>query len=556
MALRAMAEAEDLHRLSGIANESREQSRRHEELLASELSSVVLERDQFRLELDKERAELEEERMMGEALHNENKDLREDRERLYTESAQQCKLLQIQGADVAKAWLERRNERECQALHRYEEEYAMLEREATELREDQERLRALADSHASHVVDERNLCLHLQEKDKELQEEREMHEYYISRAQHEQTESSILQKHLESERLKLQDETVRRVYLERVTTNLTGEKEALASRYAAAVAEIGVFRDQERQLDAQVSALRRRLVHEQEELQTEQHSHRRLIAETEEMEASHACLKSELELEASRVNGVREAAASMILYDDTNYWRNSSFPSSCAADSRLHQISRDGNPFTDGSDHMTHLEEVCRTADAEVAAQAKAMRLNDSLRRQLCAETKFAVHEAEELRIAMDARAAAQSEELREAEVRRQQLEAETSLMAMEVATLSKDLGGRLLEDGALGLTRRPFTIHDILREAWRSGTIPTDHSFRSSPTIVDDRQRGKAARDAYFVNLYLKWLRRGPYRHRLHISGIPSYHPAAPRTLSSHTSRGIKGLANHHTGQSPSGKR
>jgi len=160
---------------------------------------------------------------------------------------------------------------------------------------------------------------------------------------------------------------------------------------------------------------------------------------------------------------------------------------------------------------MVQLEEACKAADAELAAQARAMRSSETRSRfkspfagsrQLSAETRLAIQEMDELQCAMDSRAALQSEELREAEVRREQLEAETSLMAMEVATLSKDLGCRLLEDGALGFPRRPFTIHDILREAWRSGSAPSEQ-----------RQKGKAVRDAYFVNLYLKWLRQGPYR-------------------------------------------
>jgi len=547
MALRAMAEAEDLHRLAGIASESREQSKRHEELLASEMSSVMQERDQVRQELDRERQQLEEERVMGAVLHDENRDLREDWERLHAQTSEQSRLLEGRESEVAEAegLLQVRNEREVEAFNRYEEYCELLEREALELKREQERCRELSEEHASCLVDKQGLCQTLFAKDQELQEEKTRHDYYLSRSEFEQTECSILQKHLESERLKLQDETVRRVYLERVTANLTGEKEALSSRYAAAVAEIGVYREQEGQLDSQMATLRRSLMREQQELQAEQELRKRLVAENEVMESSKAQMEGRLEMESARAREVREAAASMVMYDQSvGLWGDG--PLGRNTRSLRQELARERERFEKGSSRVVHLEEVCRAADAEVAAQAKAMRLNESLRRQLCAETKFAVHEAEELRLAMDARAAAQSEELREAEVRREQLEAETSLMAMEVATLSKDLGGRLLEDGALGLTRRPFTIHDILREAWRSGTIPAEQAYRSS-SVMDDRQRGKAARDAYFVNLYLKWLRRGPYRHRLHISGIPSYHNAASaRSLPTSMGRGgAKGLTN-----------
>merc|ERR1719510_1387346 len=110
--------------------------------------------------------------------------------------------------------------------------------------------------------------------------------------------------------------------------------------------------------------------------------------------------------------------------------------------------------LADHSQRVMQFEEVCRAVDAEVVAQAQVMKLKDSLRKQLCYDTKAIEEpsndETAELRFAMDSRAPALSEELKEVEeegkMRREQLEAETSLMAMEVVTLTKGLGGRLLD--------------------------------------------------------------------------------------------------------------
>eukprot|EP00415_Alexandrium_ostenfeldii_P000917 UN0917 len=130
------------------------------------------------------------------------------------------------------------------------------------------------------------------------------------------------------------------------------------------------------------------------------------------------------------------------------------------------ELNTEREQLADHSNRVVQFQQICHSVDSEVRTRTQVAELKDSLRRQcLSSETKTASEQASEMRFSSD-KGPALNEELKEVEeegkVRREQLEAETSLMAMEVLTLTKGLGGRLVDSSLIGLSRSPFTVHDI----------------------------------------------------------------------------------------------
>mmetsp|Transcript_17393 Transcript_17393/g.54661 ORF Transcript_17393/g.54661 Transcript_17393/m.54661 type:complete len:344 (+) Transcript_17393:164-1195(+) len=321
--------------LAAIANESREQGCRHEEDLASELSSVVCERDRLRSELEAREGEVA----------------------------------------VAHGLLARSGEREKQVISKYEEDCEIVEREAQALRQEQERFKALSAEVAMKEEGRSDLSLRLAQKNSELKKMLHIQRRQLVAYKSEMAECSELQKHLESERIKVQDESMRRAYLEGVASNLAQEKDRITFRYEEAMSEIFAYREKEDQLNRQV------------------------------METSKAQLEAQLELEVGRMRDV------MSLAEHQGYWGGHSAGSkSTSRGGGNHRLDQNmlRESVAESSARVVQLDEVCRAFRSEVAAQAQALKDNDDLRRQIRAETKQALHEAEELRVATDVRAAAQ----------------------------------------------------------------------------------------------------------------------------------------------------
>uniref|UniRef100_A0A7S4T518 Uncharacterized protein n=1 Tax=Alexandrium monilatum TaxID=311494 RepID=A0A7S4T518_9DINO len=86
----------------------------------------------------------------------------------------------------------------------------------------------------------------------------------------------------------------------------------------------------------------------------------------------------------------------------------------------------------------------------------------DAEREHLADRSKRAAQHESVRRDAKDVASRELKEFEEEGKARREQLQAETSLMAMEVVTLTKGLGGRLLDGGLSGLSRTHMTAHDI----------------------------------------------------------------------------------------------
>jgi len=297
----------------------------------------------------------------------------------------------------------------------------------------------------------------------------------------------------------------------RDAASLEEDKATLRQRLKAVAVEASKGREQEEELSSEVEAARRRLASEEEQLQDQQARCSLQGQESHELLSAEASLEACLEQECNAFSEFRESLQARSC---------ASGPGRRDLQALREELVAESERLADSSERIAELEGVCKAAGAEVAAQAQSMRMDDMVRRHLKAETKSVFRQAEELKVAMEARAAAQTKELKKAEVRREQLEAETSLMAMEVATLSRDLGGRLLGDNSSPtFSRRSVSVHDILREAWRSSPATSSSSkavpgsIKSILSTDEQRHQRKAIQDAHLVNLYLRWLRRGPCR-------------------------------------------
>lgn len=458
----ASAEVQELLRRAEAADASLECSDANGGALASDVTVVVAERDALRRDLALEHEFQQEERARGAALSSRNEELRECQEKLRAQLE-------------AQAFVEEPERPDGRLVEQQEE-----------LLECQDQARALQEQRDAMLAEVQALHGRLEEANARLQWEKTQEDALASELLTVSREHETLQQDLTLERTKVQEEHERCQRLCSEVRTIEANMEAFAQRLMTVCGECEEEKDDE-DTNAELDVFCGALLSEKD---------------TED--------EGNLNLELGRL---RQA----LLNQQADL---------CAA---MEEDDPGGQEDVLTSNGWPRVLRPCRAGDAQALhkeLQAEHEHLTDRTQRVLHLQE---VSDMEELKLAMDARAAAQVTELKEAEVRREQLEAETSLMAVEVATLSKDLGGRLLEDGSAGLTRRPFTIHDFLRAASRSPPntqaapcAGMGHSIREGASLEEQRQQGK--RDSYLINLYLRWLRRGPYRHRLSCSGDTWY--------------------------------
>lgn len=443
----ASAQMEHLRRQMEVADAAR--NSKYVSILASKLVAATTERDDFCRGLQHEHERVLEQHTRSTVLTRENAELRWSQEALRAELNTQAEQEAAIATEIAEASMQV-EQRQASEL---EERYMSILSELEDLRKQRSHLVQAEAEHSSTAAAVANVTHRIREVDAALRQGRLQEMHCSARWESSCLERACLEEDLSFARARMAEERELRSQAESTAASLAADKETLCRRLKTIAAEADRGCKHETCLARELVSLNKALRMEAQELKDEMEQRDHYKVEARILQASRSELQSCLKLEK-----VVSSTAVKAVKPDSKW----SFPtvplslplsgsSKGAIELLRDELNDKREQLEDHSKRAKHFEQLCSAVNAE--------------------ET--------EMHSSVDPRVPALSQELREVEeegkVRREQLEAETSLMAMEVLTLTKGLGGRLLDGGILNLTRPPLSVHDI---RFRLGAVSRNHAM------------------------------------------------------------------------------